>query len=182
MEKHLWSEYCDEFHQMIEKKGEPLYLKIEVIDAFEFDIFLELRWYEFRHTPILYHSTFGRRQIEFYKFQEYLSARKNGKEISEEEMKQTFPMQHFLRFQFVDKNIFSTVIKTFESVEGTDYVQSRGSVRDGYIVDVYSNIGKGAKFHYWCNLPQEYSQVTEAISLLAEYLPLTDRNCLQGRY
>ena len=39
MGRNTWSEYCEEFHQVIDKKGEPLYLRIKVIDAFQFDVF-----------------------------------------------------------------------------------------------------------------------------------------------
>ena len=176
----MWGNYCERFHQVLEKKEEPLYLRIEVTDAFSFDVFLELRWSTSRNIPVLYHSTYGRRQIRHFEWQEYARTKKDtGRDMSTEEIMDAMPLWHFLRFQYIDKDVFATVKNAFEKAEGIDYTKPWSPSRDGGQVDLYSYIGKGAQFHYAFYLPQEYAYVTEAVSLLAEYLPLTDREHLQ---
>lgn len=180
MGRNTWNEYCEEFHQVIEKKGEPLYLRIEVTDAFDFDIFLELRRSASRNIPVLYHSTFGSRQLRYLEFEKFSAEKKRtGRKLTKEEIEDMLPLQHFLRFQYIDEELLAAVKAAFEKAEGIDYTQSRGFGLDGYTVDIYSYIGKGARFHYWVNLPQEYVYITKAVSLLADYLPRTDRMRLQ---
>ncbi len=112
MEGNTWSEHCEMFHQIPEERGEPLFLRIDVIDAFSFDVFLELRWCQFRHTAVRYHSTFGRRQIDSIEYRKFLEEyKRTGREMPTEEIANALPLWHFLRFQYVDENIF-TAVKT----------------------------------------------------------------------
>ncbi len=136
MEGNTWSEHCEMFHQILEERGEPLFLRIDVIDAFSFDVFLELRWCQFRHTAVLYHSTFGRRQIDSIEYRKFLEEyKRTGREMPTEEIANALPLWHFLRFQYVDENIF-TAVK--HSLQGT--TQSNGLTGGVSPVRFYNNV------------------------------------------
>ncbi len=146
MEGNTWSEHCEMFHQILEERGEPLFLRIDVIDAFSFDVFLELRWCQFRHTAVLYHSTFGRRQIDSIEYRKFLEEyKRTGREMPTEEIANALPLWHFLRFQYVDENIFTAVKNALEKAEGINYNQTQIKGRDGYdiLLSCTAMLGEG---------------------------------------
>ena len=61
----MWNSICSRFHTTLDKNQiySQAYFSLWSEDAFQNDIFAELRWDKNRNLPILLHSTMGLRQL-----------------------------------------------------------------------------------------------------------------------
>ena len=172
----MWSSVCVQFHTTLDKnkRYSQAFFSLQSDDAFQNDIFIELRWDKKRNLPILLHSTMGLRQL-------YKIILEKAKEV---EVKQFFDVlpyidwRHFLRVQYISKAQFEFIQTQLYDLEGVELV-SKSFGRDGNWVTAQSYIGKGAVFKYWGEPPADYAALEAIVSLLAEYLSKTDRDILQ---
>mgnify|MGYP000000150724 CR=1 FL=1 len=172
----MWNSICSRFHTTLDKNQiySQAYFSLWSEDAFQNDIFAELRWDKNRNLPILLHSTMGLRQL-------YKILLEKAKEVGIKQFSdvlQYIDWRYFLRAQYISKAQFEFIQTKLYDLEGVE-LASKSFGRDGNWVTAQSYIGKGAVFKYWGEPPAGYSALEAIVSLLAEYLPKTDRDILQ---